>query len=189
MYQTNVAHLETIIHSCIEKSIRLAYISSSTAVQRTDDAQIYSESLPYVKDTDFWYAWTKAEAEQVILGQGYNGLQFYIVRPTAIVGPPDHGPSRFGETLFDLYKGKLPFITEGGYNIIDFYNVDESIGTMVDIRELIDSCHANGMKLILDITPNHVSSEHEWVKDIRQWKDFSIYRGHIENRIINVQPG
>lgn len=72
----------------------------------------------------------------------------------------------------------------GGYSIIDFYAVDESIGTTADFDELVDSCHANGIRVILDMTPNHVASAHPWVNDIRKWKDYSIYRPFIETRLL-----
>jgi glycosidase len=72
----------------------------------------------------------------------------------------------------------------GGYDIIDFYDVDESLGTLQDFSALRDSCHANSIKLILDITPNHVSAEHPWVRDVKQWRDESIYRGFVENRVL-----
>ena len=77
----------------------------------------------------------------------------------------------------------------GGYNIIDFYDVDESIGTLTDFDRLVDSCHANGIRVILDITPNHVGGSHPWVDDIRDWGDYSIYRPFIENRIIGDDRG
>ncbi len=71
-----------------------------------------------------------------------------------------------------------------GYSIIDFYDVDESIGTLADYDELVDSVHANGMRIILDITPNHVHENHPWVEDIRRWGDYSIFRPFIETRLI-----
>ncbi len=77
----------------------------------------------------------------------------------------------------------------GGYSIIDFYNVDESIGTVADFDRLIDSCHANGIRVILDITPNHVAGLHPWVNDLRAWKDYSIYRSFIEKRVLGGDRG
>ncbi|MFA6235413.1 MAG: alpha-amylase family glycosyl hydrolase, partial [Bacteroidota bacterium] len=79
--------------------------------------------------------------------------------------------------------------SNGGYNIVDFYNVDESIGTIVDFDRLVDSCHTNGMKIILDMTPNHVSGSHPWVDDIRDWRDYSIYRPFIETRVLGSDRG
>jgi len=77
----------------------------------------------------------------------------------------------------------------GGYNIIDFYAVDESIGTLTDFDRLVDSCHANDIRVILDITPNHVGGSHPWVNDIRDWGDYSIYRPFIESRVIGGDRG
>jgi glycosidase len=77
----------------------------------------------------------------------------------------------------------------GGYDIIDLTAVDESLGTLSDFRALADSCHANGLRIILDITPNHVSSEHPWLADIRRWKDESIYRDFVETRVLGGDRG
>lgn len=77
----------------------------------------------------------------------------------------------------------------GGYNIIDFYNVDEGIGTITDFDRLVDSAHANGLRVILDMTPNHVSGSHPWVNDIRDWFGYSIYRPFIESRVLGGDRG
>ncbi|HOJ03371.1 MAG TPA: alpha-amylase family glycosyl hydrolase [Bacteroidota bacterium] len=77
----------------------------------------------------------------------------------------------------------------GGYNIVDFYNVDETLGSIADFDALVDSCHASGIRVVLDITPNHVSGSHPWVQDIRTWKDYSIYRPYIEQRVAGDDRG
>ncbi len=77
----------------------------------------------------------------------------------------------------------------GGYDIVDFMTVEPSLGTRADFRRLMDSCHASGIRLILDITPNHVSDRHPWVEDIRQWGAYSIFRPGIETRILGNDRG
>ncbi|MBR9974487.1 MAG: hypothetical protein KFF77_02810 [Bacteroidetes bacterium] len=77
----------------------------------------------------------------------------------------------------------------GGYNIVDFYNVDEGIGTIADFDRLVDSAHANGLRVILDMTPNHVSGSHLWVNDIRDWFGYSIFRPFIESRVLGGDRG
>lgn len=77
----------------------------------------------------------------------------------------------------------------GGYNIIDFYDVDESLGTIADFDRLVDSARTNNLRVILDMTPNHVSGSHPWVEDIRQWLGHSIYRGYIESRVLGGDRG
>jgi alpha-glucosidase len=48
------------------------------------------------------------------------------------------------------------------YNIDDFYNVDEHLGGNQALIDLSNAMHERGMKLILDITPNHTSNTGEW---------------------------
>lgn len=55
----------------------------------------------------------------------------------------------------------------GGYNIIDFYNVDPKLGTNEDFKALVARAHELGIKIILDITPNHSSPAHPWVDALK----------------------
>jgi alpha-glucosidase len=48
------------------------------------------------------------------------------------------------------------------YNIDDFYNVDPHLGGNQALINLSNAMHERGMKLILDITPNHTSNTGEW---------------------------
>ncbi|MDZ7303599.1 MAG: alpha-amylase family glycosyl hydrolase [candidate division KSB1 bacterium] len=73
----------------------------------------------------------------------------------------------------------------GGYDIIDFYQVDSNYGTMQDLRNFIDQAHTLGLKVVLDITPNHVSDAHPWVQDARLYKQNSRYWNYLEHRLIN----
>ncbi|AXK44766.1 glycoside hydrolase family 13 protein [Brachybacterium saurashtrense] len=58
-----------------------------------------------------------------------------------------------------------PFFTspqrDGGYDVADYCDVDPRFGSLADADELIASAHAMGLKVIVDIVPNHSSSEHE----------------------------
>ncbi len=77
----------------------------------------------------------------------------------------------------------------GGYDIVDFFSVEPQLGDLASFRRLADSCHAGGMRVILDITPNHVSQKHPWVEDIRQWGEYSNFRSFIETRILGDNRG
>ena len=48
------------------------------------------------------------------------------------------------------------------YDVTNFYEVDSSFGTMEDLKELIDLCHARNVKVILDLPINHTSTRNEW---------------------------
>jgi len=52
-----------------------------------------------------------------------------------------------------------------GYGTTDMYKVDEHFGTLADLTALANDLHARGMKLVLDIVPNHVGPAHPWVED------------------------
>ncbi len=52
-----------------------------------------------------------------------------------------------------------------GYAATDLYAVDAHFGTLADYRHLSDALHARGMKLVIDLVPNHVGVEHPWVQD------------------------
>ncbi|MDQ7063902.1 MAG: alpha-amylase family glycosyl hydrolase [candidate division KSB1 bacterium] len=76
-----------------------------------------------------------------------------------------------------------------GYNITDFFAVHPQLGTIDDFRAFVDEAHRLGMRVILDITPNHVSAFHPWLQDIQQYRDFSNYRPFVETRILGDDRG
>lgn len=52
-----------------------------------------------------------------------------------------------------------------GYAATDLYAVDAHFGTIEDYRHLSDALHARGMKLVIDLVPNHLGVRHPWVLD------------------------
>jgi alpha-glucosidase len=58
-----------------------------------------------------------------------------------------------------------------GYDISDYTGVDPLFGTMADFDALIGAAHANGLKLILDLVPNHTSDRHPWFIESRSSRD------------------
>lgn len=52
-----------------------------------------------------------------------------------------------------------------GYDVSDFYTIDESYGNMTDFENLIKRAHELGIKLMLDYIPNHTSDKHQWFID------------------------
>ena len=128
IYEVNVKGTQNLLKVCLDKAIRFIYISSSTATEDPIKNEVFDENRSYRSDKTFYYAWTKAQAElQVLETIKKNNLDAFIIRPTAIVGPQDPGPSRFGRTILDLHKGKLPFITDGGYNMVDVRDLSHTI--------------------------------------------------------------
>jgi alpha-glucosidase len=51
---------------------------------------------------------------------------------------------------------------DGGYDVADYEDIEPAFGTLDEAQALIDEAHALGLKVLLDIVPNHTSDEHEW---------------------------
>ncbi len=54
--------------------------------------------------------------------------------------------------------------TYHGYDVKDYYAVEEDYGTMEDFQDMIEKCHEKGIKVIIDFVLNHTSSQNEWFK-------------------------
>jgi glycosidase len=60
------------------------------------------------------------------------------------------------------------FKTHGGgqgYDIIDHFSVRSDVGNAADLRTLIQTAHANHIRVLLDFVPNHTSSFHPYAQD------------------------
>jgi alpha-glucosidase len=60
---------------------------------------------------------------------------------------------------------------DNGYDISDYQDIMAEFGTMADFDQLLKEVHARGMKLIIDLVPNHTSDEHQWFVESRSSKD------------------
>lgn len=92
-----------------------------------------------------------------------------------------------GDGIGDLngIKEKIPYLKElgvnavwicpcykspkydNGYDISDYRDIMDELGTLDDWKKLKDELHENGIKIIMDLVVNHTSSEHEWFKNAR----------------------
>ncbi|MGN9805459.1 glycoside hydrolase family 13 protein [Micromonospora sp. L32] len=59
-----------------------------------------------------------------------------------------------------------PFYTspqvDAGYDVADYRDVDPLFGTLTDFDAMITDAHALGLRIIIDLVPNHTSSAHPW---------------------------
>jgi glycosidase len=62
----------------------------------------------------------------------------------------------------EMYDGQ-PITDYHGYGAVDFYAVDEHLGTLAGLKELVDDAHRQGIKIILDMVANHSGPYHPWV--------------------------
>ena len=58
-----------------------------------------------------------------------------------------------------------------GYDVADYRDVDPIFGTLHDLDELIEACHARDIRIVLDWVPNHTSDRHAWFEESRSSRD------------------
>lgn len=58
-----------------------------------------------------------------------------------------------------------------GYDISDFRSVDPQLGTLDDLRTLIDEAHEAGLRVLIDMVMAHTSDQHPWFQDSRNRGD------------------
>lgn len=79
-----------------------------------------------------------------------------------------------------------------GYDISEYQDIFPEFGTMGDFDRLLEEVHKRGLKLILDLVPNHTSDQHPWFLESRSsrsnpkrdwylWKDASTDGGPPNN--------
>ncbi|HEX5936753.1 MAG TPA: alpha-amylase family glycosyl hydrolase [Actinomycetota bacterium] len=55
-----------------------------------------------------------------------------------------------------------------GYDVVDYRSVDPDFGTDDDLDRLVTEAGARGMRVLLDLVPNHTSDRHPWFVDARR---------------------
>jgi len=58
-----------------------------------------------------------------------------------------------------------------GYDVADYVGIDPIFGSMVDFDALVAAAHGRGLKVILDLVPNHSSDRHPWFLESRSSRD------------------
>ncbi|WP_407548076.1 alpha-amylase family glycosyl hydrolase [Streptomyces sp. Pv4-95] len=56
-------------------------------------------------------------------------------------------------------------LADGGYDVDDYRDVDPRLGTLADFDNLVHEAHGLGMKVVVDIVPNHTSDRHVWFQE------------------------
>lgn len=54
-----------------------------------------------------------------------------------------------------------------GYDVSDFCSVQPDLGTLRDVDELIAAAGRRGIRVLMDLVPNHTSEQHPWFLDSR----------------------
>ena len=58
-----------------------------------------------------------------------------------------------------------------GYDVADYTDVDPVFGTIDDFDRLVEAAHARGIRVVVDLVPNHTSDQHPWFLESRSSRD------------------
>ncbi|MEU1973063.1 glycoside hydrolase family 13 protein [Microbacterium sp. NPDC019599] len=64
--------------------------------------------------------------------------------------------------LSPFYPSEL---ADGGYDVADYRDVDPRLGTLDDFDDMVGALHARGIRVVVDIVPNHTSDRHAWFQE------------------------
>ncbi|MBM6404253.1 glycoside hydrolase family 13 protein [Phycicoccus sp. CSK15P-2] len=56
-------------------------------------------------------------------------------------------------------------MNDAGYDVADYRDIDPRFGTLADADAMVETAHGLGLKVLVDIVPNHTSSEHAWFRE------------------------
>ncbi|HSK57333.1 MAG TPA: alpha-amylase family protein [Jiangellales bacterium] len=69
---------------------------------------------------------------------------------------------------------------DDGYDVTDFYSVDDRLGTLGDFVEFIRTAQDRGLRVIADLVVNHTSAHHPWFESSRDpdspYRDWYVWR-------------
>ncbi|MCY4272877.1 MAG: alpha-amylase family glycosyl hydrolase, partial [bacterium] len=56
-------------------------------------------------------------------------------------------------------------LLDGGYDVADFREINPLYGTLAEADQLLEEAHGHGIKVLIDIVPNHTSNRHRWFQE------------------------
>ncbi|MBO0450110.1 alpha-glucosidase [Enterococcus sp. MJM12] len=66
---------------------------------------------------------------------------------------------------------------DNGYDISDYKDIAAEYGDMAQFKELLEACHKENLKIILDLVVNHTSDQHPWFVEAKKGKE-NPYRNY-----------
>lgn len=70
--------------------------------------------------------------------------------------------------LSPIFKSPM---ADHGYDVADYEDIDPLFGTLADFDRLMHEAQARGLRVILDLVPNHTSNQHPWFLESRSSRD------------------
>ena len=125
VYEVNYLGTKNLLESSKRMKVKkFIYISSINAFNKNPVTEKLDETRELVKRGNA-YDMTKAMGQELVMNT--DGIEKVSINPTSILGRYDFKPSRLGKVIKTLYAGKLPFLVNGGLDVIDVEDLSKAI--------------------------------------------------------------
>ena len=125
VYEVNYLGTKNLLESSKKMKVKkFIYISSINAFNKNPVTKKLDETRELVKRGNA-YDMTKAMGQELVMNT--DGIEKVSINPTSILGKYDFKPSRLGKVIKTLYAGKLPFLVNGGLDVIDVEDLSRAI--------------------------------------------------------------
>ena len=127
VHKTNVEGTKLVVDIALQSGIkRFIQISSIHAFKQQPSLEVLDEQREHVNQKAFAYDRSKLAGQKIALAAN-SKMEVLVMHPTSIIGPNDFKPSLMGQVIIDMYKGRLPFIFNGGFDFCDCRDVAHAI--------------------------------------------------------------
>ena len=126
-----------------------------------------AEDTAWWREAVFYHAFVRSYADSTtgpLAGDGIGDLRGMIERLDYLNDGDPATDTDLGVTAIWL----MPIFESPsyhGYDVTDYFTIEPDYGTNEDFRELVEACHARGIRVILDMVINHCSWEHPWFRE------------------------
>ena len=125
VYEVNFIGTKNLLDASISKKVKkFIFISTVNAYNKNPIDQTFDETRDLVKKGNA-YDMTKALAQELVIST--EGIETISINPTSVLGKNDFKPSRLGKIVKGVYSGKLPFLVDGGLDVIDVEDLSKAI--------------------------------------------------------------
>lgn len=138
-FRTNYQLTKKIADICLQKKVRLIYISSVDIIEKSKKGIVEEPQEIHKIHSKYHYKASKSLATKYILDLTQKGLSSMILYPSAVIGPHDYKPSAAGKEIKNVMNHRILFSLRGGYNFIDVRDVAKAIykACQLDLNETI----------------------------------------------------
>ena len=125
VYEVNFVGTKNLLDASIKKKVKkFIFISTVNAYDKKPIDQNFDEKRELVRKGNA-YDMTKALAQELVTST--EEIETVSINPTSVLGKNDFKPSRLGKIIKGVHSGKLPFLVDGGLDVIDVEDLSKAI--------------------------------------------------------------